>query len=501
MHSQLPSYVNRILQLLNDHGFEAYVVGGAVRDLLLGLDPGDFDITTNARPEEVLQLAKQQKLKTVEKLGQNYGVVMLIVEGVPVEVATYRGERYGTDSHRPAEVWYCDKLEEDLSRRDFTVNAMALDARGQIYDFYGGREDLQKKVLRTVGEAKIRYGEDALRMYRACRLVGQLDFSYEGTLPFDVTNCRGLSVERVRTELDKLLISQAAGRGLRLFMDSGLVHAWCKVSGQGLSSYVPVLPELLHLCKLPQNSKFHCYDAWEHTLHALDNGPRELDVRWALLLHDIAKGLPGIRKPNKEGQPSDYGHEAKSADMAKIILERLGYGEPLVRRVVWLVSEHMRFTPMLFTGEKTLRHWVRTEATGGQFRSEAELARAFTQLKAVFLADMGATWAGVRQEPVLEQGRQLADEVVALAKGQMPVHTADLQVKGGELLKLVPPEQKKQVGVLLRYLLERVQAGSLPNEKTALLEAVKKRLERGVRPGPGGDEPELKDQQGGKGHV
>ena len=478
MNVTIPSYAKKIMEMLNGAGFEAYVVGGAVRDVLLNLVPEDFDITTSARPEEVLQLARERQIKTVEKLGRNYGVVMLVLEGRPVEVATFRGERYGTDPHRPVQVWYCDQLKEDLGRRDFTVNAMALDAEGQLYDFYGGQEDLRRRVLRTVGEARLRYGEDALRMYRACRLVAQLDFAYQGALPFEVSNCRGLSVERVRSELDKLLVSRAAGRGLRLFMDSGLVHAWCKVSGQGLSRYEPVLPELLHLCNLPQNTKFHCYDVWEHTLHALDQSPRVLEIRWALLLHDVAKGLPGIRKPNKDGQPSDYGHEAKSSAMAKTILERLGYSEPFVRRVVWLVAGHMRFTPMLFTGEKTLLRWVRAEAVGGQFRTEQELGEAFAQLKEVFLADMGATWAGVRQEPVLERGRELAEEVVTLAREQMPVHTADLKVKGGEVLQVLPPEQKKQVGTWLRYLLERVQAGSLPNENQALLQAVVRKLER-----------------------
>ena len=478
MTNQFPEYVNRILQALNDAGYQAYVVGGAVRDLLLGLNPGDFDLTTSAKPEQVLAVARAQNFGSVDKLGQNFGVVVLTVPGHTVEVATFRGERYGTDVHRPAEVWYCERLEEDLGRRDFTVNAMAMDVQGKVYDFYQGREDLQKKILRTVGEPEQRFAEDALRMYRACRFVAQLNFTYAGVIPFNIANCRELSLERVRTEIDKMLVCPAAAQGLRLFMDSGLVRAWCRVRQDGHDSYEPVLPELGHLFQLPQNNKFHCYDAWEHTLHALDNSPRDLTIRWALLLHDIAKGLPGVRKPNKEGQPSDHGHEAVSAKLALEILTRLRYPEAFVQRVVWLVAQHMRFAPLLIRGERTILHWVRGEALSGKFRSEAELTEAYTQLVAVFLADMGATWAGKMNPQLMAEGRQLGDLVISLAQTKMPVRTGDLHIKGGEIITLLQPAQKNQIGDILHYLVTRVQNGELPNEHEELLSAVKRKLER-----------------------
>ena len=478
MTNQFPEYVNRILQALNDAGYQAYVVGGAVRDLLLGLNPGDFDLTTSAKPEQVLAVARAQNFGSVDKLGQNFGVVVLTVPGHTVEVATFRGERYGTDVHRPAEVWYCERLEEDLGRRDFTVNAMAMDVQCTVYDFYQGREDLQKKILRTVGEPEQRFAEDALRMYRACRFVAQLNFTYAGVIPFNIANCRELSLERVRTEIDKMLVCPAAAQGLRLFMDSGLVRAWCRVRQDGHDSYEPVLPELGHLFQLPQNNKFHCYDAWEHTLHALDNSPRDLTIRWALLLHDIAKGLPGVRKPNKEGQPSDHGHEAVSAKLALEILTRLRYPEAFVQRVVWLVAQHMRFAPLLIRGERTILHWVRGEALSGKFRSEAELTEAYTQLVAVFLADMGATWAGKKNPQLMAEGRKLGDLVISLAQTKMPVRTGDLHIKGGEIITLLQPAQKNQIGDILHYLVTRVQNGELSNEHEELLSAVKRKLER-----------------------
>ena len=159
----LPPIINIILTLLTEQGFAAYVVGGAVRDLLLGKAPGDFDVATSARPESVISILEPAGFTVVGELGQNFGVVVVHRDSQTVEIATFRGEAYGGDAHKPEQVWYCDDLESDLSRRDFTVNAMALDQSGNVYDYHGGRQDLQQKILRTVGDAPARYQEDALR--------------------------------------------------------------------------------------------------------------------------------------------------------------------------------------------------------------------------------------------------------------------------------------------------------------------------------------------------
>ena len=156
---------------MNAAGYEAYLVGGAVRDLLLGKSPDDYDITTNALPEQVLAVCKQQDWKTVDQLGHNFGCVVIVINGVATEVTTFRGERYNDeDMHRPAATWLLQQSARGLSRRDFTVNAMALSLNGTLYDYFGGQQDLQQKILRTVGDAKQRFHEDALRMLRACRL-------------------------------------------------------------------------------------------------------------------------------------------------------------------------------------------------------------------------------------------------------------------------------------------------------------------------------------------
>ena len=495
--AKLPTYTKSILQALNEAGYEAYVVGGAVRDLLLGREPGDYDITTNAKPQQVLSLCQAKGWRTVDQLGHNFGCVLIVLDGFPTEVTTFRGESYDdSDVHRPAHTWFCDRLEDDLARRDFTINAMALDMQGHIYDFHGGRADLRKRLLRPVGQAQVRYGEDALRMLRACRFVAQLGFDYvqdgvpapacgmAGTpyylkeVPvFPVERCNGLSLERVRKELEKLLVSEHAGKGLMLMLATGLLQQSCRVRQNGAYLQVPILPEAEHLLGLRQNPRFHLYDTWEHTLLAIDNSPRELAIRWALALHDLGKGLPHIRIFKPDGQPSDPGHEAQSAKMAEAILQRLGYSEEFVRLVVWLVAQHMRFAPMLLTGEKTLRRWLRHEAVHGPFRTQAQLVAGYKQLTEVFLADMGATHARENQQ-LMAEGRSLGEQVIAMARSSMPIATQDLDIKGWELLTLVP---QAQIKTTFAYLLNRVQSGNLPNEHNALLDALKKSLARKKR--------------------
>lgn len=492
---KIPDYIKNILTVLNSAGYEAYLVGGAVRDLLLGICPDDYDITTNAVPKQILAICQTQGWKTVDNLGHNFGCVIIVINGVTVEVTTFRGERYDKqDAHRPSATWFCQSLREDLSRRDFTVNAMALDINGNLYDFFNGQQDLQQKILRTVGKAEQRFQEDALRMLRACRFIGQLGFTYvqddDNTLPpygqpltpyylpvnykFPSERCSGLSLERVRKELEKLLLSSYAGKGLMLMQATGILGSSCRVQENGREKSIPILPEAAHLVGLKQNPRFHLYNTWEHTLLAVDSSPRNLAVRWTLLLHDLGKGLPGVRRFKKDGQPTDPGHEAKSAAMAQEILTRLRYSKDFIHLVVWLTAQHMRFAPMLVTGERTLLRWVRTEAQNAGFRNQKELAEAFELLVDVFLADMGATNARENKK-LMAEGQLIGRQVIELVKTKMPVCTKDLNISGHELLTLIPQTKIKD---MLAYLLERVQSGNLPNEKYSLLAAVKKNLSR-----------------------
>lgn len=494
LQALLPKATVTILKALNVSGYEAYLVGGAVRDLLLNKIPTDFDITTNAQPQQILEICKKNNWHTVDNLGRNFGCIMIVIDNYPTEVTTFRGESYTKDdAHRPAATWYCKTLREDLSRRDFTINAMALDLHGNLYDYFNGYEDLQKKILRTVGDSTTRYIEDALRMFRACRFIAQLGFNYiqsngdcgtfgmkdtpyylKHSYKFPINSCTKLSLERVRKEMDKILIAPYAGKGLMMMMSTGLFASSCRVRINGKDFTVPLLPEILHLVNLKQNPKFHLYDVWEHTLLAIDNSPQILNIRWSLLLHDLGKGLPNVRKLNKDGQPSDPGHELLSAKIGKDILKRWQYPQQFIKLTTWLISQHMHFAPVLINGSKNLLHWIRTEATKGNFHNQKELIQAYKLLVEVFLADMGATHARENSQLMLK-GKVLGKQVIELAEKYMPVSTSDLKISNQELLKLIPQSKFKEI---LPYLLERVQNGNLLNTDSTLLAAVKKKIER-----------------------
>lgn len=481
MAALFPSYVITVLELFRKHGFEAYVVGGAVRDLLCGKHPHDYDIVTSARPEETRRLCKGAGLSVVENLGENFGVLILLVEGRAVEVAAYRKEVYGTDAHRPSGVAYCQTLEEDLARRDFTVNAMAMDLAGNLTDPYSGQRDLEHHVLRVVGSPSDRFSEDALRMFRACRFVAQLGFLPEaGILPAiksEAPRAKGLSLSRVKAELHKLLRAPYAGQGMNLMVQSGLAGMSCRIKKEGTYESVLILPELLDLVGVPQNPRFHPFDVWGHIWHALDHSDGSLTLGWAILLHDVGKGRKGVRGIRPDGMPSDHGHDKVGKAMAESILHRLGENGALVNRVAFLVGNHMHFGPARFLPDAALWRWLRKEARSGAFRCTKDLQEAFRELGTLCLADMAATTASAESQAL---ARHFADQLFLMA-GTMPVHTADLAISGRDLIAAGIPQ--RVLKRLLPLLLSRVQDRNLSNTPEALQRAAdiwwKKEKEKG----------------------
>jgi tRNA nucleotidyltransferase/poly(A) polymerase len=476
MKLTFPDYVVTVMKLLEAQGFEAYVVGGAVRDMLLGRTPEDYDIVTNARPDEIKLAAGRSGLDVIGTLGQNFGVVNLKLGRHTVEVASYRNETYGSDAHRPAEVWYCERLEDDLGRRDFTINAMAADRSGRIIDCFDGMNDLRERVLRTVGNAQKRFQEDALRMFRACRFIAQLGFTpHEGILPAIEANLdrvSGLSLERVRSELNKLLCGAWAGQGMDLMVKSHLAAQSCRIKAHGAYVPVPILPELEALVGVPQNPAFHPYDVWTHTAVALNKTDRQLATGWAVLLHDIGKGRDGVRTYNEEGLPHDNGHEKVGAVMARTIMERLRLPEPLTDRVVWLVRSHMHFGFASALEDEATWRWLRKEARSGQFRLNKEMAEAFKQLTAVCVADVAAT-AATRSDVIHAQ--MYGERLIRMAY-LMPVHTSDLNINGRQLLEMGVPQD--QLSRLLPLFLQRIQDRTLENDPEELRQTVRHILER-----------------------
>lgn len=472
MNTGIPQKIEQVLQALQGAGYEAYVVGGAVRDMVIGRKVKDYDITTKARPREVIALANQIGWRVVDKLGQNFGVVMLVVKGMPIEVATFRGERYGEDSHRPAEVWYAATLEEDLARRDFTMNAMAMSPEGKIIDPFDGRTDLARGLIRTVGNAEERFAEDALRMFRACRFAAELGFEVDNkaiaAMRSNLNRIGCLSLERVRMELDRLLLGSYCSAGLAAFASGGLMTAVCQVKQYGEFLAVPILPEIEHLIGLSQNPRYHVYDVWQHTLAAVRGVASDLTLRWAVLLHDIGKGLPSVRGINSEGRPTDHGHDKAGAELAAQILARLQVPVKIRQRIVWLVENHMRFHFYAHEPEAVAVNWVRSAARSGKFADNAEMTEAFGQLVAVCRADVLATGlAQAVRDKAVEFGRLLLELAAA-----MPVHTRDLFYHSSEIGDALGSGQ--EFGSFIKTALRRVQDGDLVNTPEAIDKAAVK---------------------------
>ena len=481
MDFTIPEYVNKILKTLMAAGYDAYLVGGAVRDLLLAKEPEDFDVVTNAKPAEIIAVARRAGFGVVEELGQNFGVVMVVVDGNSVEVAAYRSESYGEDAHRPESVWYCETLAEDLARRDFTINAIALDIDGKVIDYFNGLEDLKNRELRTVGKASLRFAEDALRMFRACRFISQLGVTCDAEVFAAITEqlprVSGLSMERVRTEINKLMKGEFVNLGLDALVRSGLADQSCRNRQNGKEKQIPILPELSALVGVPQNPNFHSHDVWNHTLKAVSFGEKSLEVRWALLLHDIGKGQPTVRGFDNEGNPTDYGHEELSAFMAEKILRRFQFSASFVKRVVWLIANHMQLGFRVGKDEYGTKRWLRKVALSGAFRWNKDLQEAFSQLTSVCLADLAATKA---HEQEIITMRMYNEELLRLA-ADMPVHTSDLLLSGKQIAKMLGSKEK--LPQIMQILLKRVQDGTMENSEKALTEAVKKWQQRRLQDG------------------
>ncbi len=479
MISQIPGEIRLVMETLVQEGYLAFLVGGAVRDLLGNRPISDYDISTDAWPEEVIRVAGQAGWRVIDQLGQNFGVVLVVVAGRPIEVATFRGELYGEDSHRPTEVWYSHEVVSDLARRDFTINAMAMDHSGEVIDPFGGRQDLAAGLIRAVGDAHVRFREDALRMFRACRFAAQLGFQIDETtlqaIPGQLDRVAGLSLERVRDELEKTLLAEYCDQGLDAMLRTGLLNAQCRTRARGEYRQLSILPELQHLADLPQERKYHRMDAWRHTLAAVQAAKPDRIIRWAALLHDVGKGLPGVRGQDEAGSVFDHGHEEAGAQLAKDIVRRLQLPPDLQERVVWLVSRHMRFYFCLYRNPLAAKHWLRQEIQSKSFRNCRSLLEAFQQLTEVCTADCLASGSAEQAGQSAARIRDFGAYLQTLIYG-MPVHTTDIAYDPPELLAILGSPQ--MMGPFLKIMLHRIQDGELVNERQEIYAAAKKWIAR-----------------------
>lgn len=434
-----PKEVEAVLRTLEAAGHRAYAVGGCVRDLLRGEMPDDYDITTSARPEEVMALFEGHCIPT----GLQHGTVTVRENHCSFEVTTFRADGVYTDNRHPSEVFFSQTLEEDLQRRDFTINAMAMDLRGEVTDLYGGREDLQNGILRCVGDADTRFGEDALRMMRALRFAAVLGFTIAEETARSIRKnrelLRNIAVERILVEMNKLLTGSGA---LQVLLDYPEV----------LQVFIP---EVAPCVDFDQHSKYHCYTVWEHIVRSVQAVEAEPVLRWTMLLHDIAK--PACFFTDEQGEGHFYGHPQRSAEMAEEITRRLRFDKRSAQRIVLLVEWHDR--PIEPThkavrrvlnamGEEALRQLLQVKRADNLAQHQKYRSR---------LADIDAV------EAVMEE--LLAQESCFSLK--------QLAVNGRDLMEL--GFSGSEIGAALDALLQQVMDGELPNEKEALLEALKEK--------------------------
>lgn len=318
----------RLAEAFAERGHELYLVGGSVRDLLLGQPVTDLDFATSATPEETKIAGAAAGAESVYTMGEAFGTVGFVFDGVSVEITTYREEHYPTLDRRP-EVQLGTDLIGDLSRRDFTVNAIAVDARdGTVIDPFGGRDDLERRTIRAVGDATARFQEDPLRILRAARFASQLDFGIDRqTLKAMRTmapQLERISRERIATELNRLLVGPAAPRALALLHEARMLPY--------------VLPEVVPIAE--DTGRGRHKNIWSHTLRVVEQSPPRLAVRWAALMHDAAK--PMTRSVDERGEVHFFGHERVGGDLARKALRRLKQERALTDRVAKLVELHLR---------------------------------------------------------------------------------------------------------------------------------------------------------------
>ncbi len=436
MKIRLPETVKIILDALRAAGFEAWAVGGCVRDSVLGREPDDWDVTTSALPEQI----KKTFRRTVDT-GIEHGTVTVLIKDCAHEVTTYRVDGNYSDARHPDKVEFTSSLEEDLKRRDFTINAMAYNEEQGLVDLYGGQEDLKKGLIRCVGDPEDRFSEDALRILRAVRFGAQLHFRIEENTLEAVgrlaDTLRKISAERICTELVKMITSPHP-EYLRLAYETGVTKV--------------VLPEFDRLMETPQNTPHHCFTVGEHTIRALCGISADRVLRLAVLLHDIAK--PSFRTTDENGEDHFKGHALAGAEEAEKILRRLRMDNDTIRQVKTLVRYHdWRVEP----AEKNVRRAM--HAVGEEL---------FPALLAVQTADILAQSEWYREEK-LERIRQVEGLMRKILEERQCISLKDLAVGGNDLLALGVPKGP-EVGRLLNLALEEVLEEPARNTREYLMD-------------------------------
>lgn len=438
----LPQEVQYCITSLEAAGFHAYAVGGCVRDSLLGLIPADYDLCTDATPEEISRVFTSHQLL---HHGEKHGTVGVVLGNQVFEITTFRTEGGYEDARHPGWVSFVKNVEDDLARRDFTINAMAYHPRQGLVDPFGGQQDLHNKILRTVGAPEERFREDALRILRGARFSARFHLTPESATMEAMVRLApildNIARERVFEELCKLLLSATAED----------LHCFTPLLCQ-------VIPELESTVGFQQHSPHHRYDVFTHTAHVVEAVPKQLGLRWAALLHDVGK--PASFTQDENGRGHFKGHAKVSEELADRILLRLKAPTALRQQVTELISQHMT---KLEPDRKLLR---RRLGKLGQERLQ--------QLLTLQEADMGSKGTGKLED--MAQFAVLQNMIQEILAEDACFSIKDLAVSGWDLQQIgIAPGP--DMGRCLSWLLGQVQDEVLPNDRTVLLRTVKELLE------------------------
>lgn len=442
MGFDIPNHVKIIMERLQKEGHEAYIVGGSIRDMLLGKKPNDYDITTDAHPQQIKDMFYD--FKTID-VGKKFGTIILVQSKGDVEVTTFRKDGNYIDGRKPEWVSFSNRVEDDLSRRDFTINAIAYNSRRGIVDPYGGRMDLQKGIIRTVGAPEDRFNEDYLRILRAVRFSAQLGFIMEEET-FNAgkrysANISKVSMERIVDEFFKILLSDTPSNGIRLLEEMGMLKI--------------ILPEITPAIGFQQKNPHHIKDVYNHILCVLDNSPPVIQIRLAALFHDIGK--PHTLTLDEEGVGHFYGHDRLGANISKKVLKRFKVSNELIDRVYVLVKEHMNHHAKF--KEKGLKRLIRKLGDEEIFN-----------LMALQKADIKCSNENATIEHIVER----ESKIRAILKEKEAYDVNQMDITGNDLIDL-GFEQGQIIGEILEYLLDLVMENPKLNEKKIL---EKKALEK-----------------------
>lgn len=434
MNIKLAEDVVYILDKLNNSGYESYIVGGCVRDSLIGRPLKDWDITTNALPEEITKLFD----RTIPT-GIQHGTVTVVLNKNNYEVTTFRIDGDYTDNRHPDSVVFTRSLKEDLSRRDFTINAMAYNDKKGLVDIFNGKNDLKERIIKCVGDADKRFNEDALRMLRAVRFACQLNFNIDkdtyDAIHKNSSLLANVSKERIRDELSKILLSEIPSRGIRMLQETGLL--------------THIIPEMNQCVGFDQRNPHHDKNVFDHIMAVLDNSSDNIIVRLSALLHDIGK--PRTFSVDKKGVGHFYGHNVVGAEMSEKILKRLRFDNSTIKKVTVIINEHM--TAYNVMKKNTLKKFIG--------RVGVDNLEELFQLQ---IADSKGHRKNADYSPILKR----REEVHNILENGEPFTIGQLKINGDDLIRL-GFKPGKEIGSILKSLLDRVMENPELNTKEQLV--------------------------------